>query len=301
MIASPVKSFLVLTLLAVAGCATVPERDLVLENARVVVYAARNDPQVVSYAPEELRVAIVTLGQADDLALHGGSVSEVDRLALAANQRAEFAQRVARTRSAEAALAAQQAAASAQVQADLSRRQAEAAQLQAAAAQRQAEEAQRQAAAIQLQTLPPPVLPPPVVVAIPPDQIADLPALPSSRGLIVTLNDTMFYPGSAELQARGQYTVERLAAFLNTHPERTVAIEGFADTGGYAGRKLSEDRARTVQAALVTLGVDPRRTVARGYGRDYPIASNDTAAGRQMNRRVEIVVSDRGGVIIPRG
>lgn len=302
MIASPAR-FFALTFFVLAGCATVPERDLVLEDARSAVYTARSDPQVVSYAPEELRQAVVTLNQADDLALRGGSVSEVDRLALVANQRAGFAQQVARTRSVEAALAAQQAANSAQLQADLSRRQAEAAQLQAAAAQRQAEEAQRRAAAVQLQTLPPVApLPPGATVGVAREQIADLPALPSPRGLVVTLNDTMFYPRSADLEPRGQYAVQKLATFLTTHPERTVAIEGFADTNDYAARKLSEQRATAVQAALVNLGVDSRRTVARGYGRDYPIASDDTPAARQLNRRVEVVVSDRGGVVIvPRG
>ena len=300
MFARPVKSYLVLILLALAGCATVPERDLVLENARVAVSSARSDPQVISYAPEELRQAVVTLGQADDLALHGGSASEVDRLALAANQRAEFAQRIARTRSAEAALAAQQTANTAQLQADLSRRQAEAAQMQAAAAQRQAEEAQRRAAAIQLQTLPA-VASPPTEAGIAPQRIADLPVLPSARGLVITLNDAMFYPRSADLEPRGQYTVQRLATFLTTHPERTVAIEGFADTNDYADRNLSERRARAVQEALVNLGVDSRRTVARGYGREYPVASNDTPAGREMNRRVEVVISDRGGIVVPRG
>jgi outer membrane protein OmpA-like peptidoglycan-associated protein len=82
-----------------------------------------------------------------------------------------------------------------------------------------------------------------------------------------------------------------------------VAIEGFADASaaGPFDRDLSQQRVLVVQSALVGLGVDPRRTIVRPYGPEYPIASNATAAGRQMNRRVEIVVSDRDGVIAPRG
>jgi outer membrane protein OmpA-like peptidoglycan-associated protein len=298
MIAHPTKSILAVALLAVAGCATVPERDLVLEDARVVVYAARTNPQVVSYAPVELDQAVATLAEADGLALRGDSLNEVHRLALVANQRAALAQNVARTRSAEAALAVQLAARDAQLQADLSRRQADAAQLQAAAAQRQAEDAQRQAAAIQLRAQAPDLS-----AGVLQEQLSDLAALPTSRGLVVTLNDTMFDPGSSELQPGALYTVQKLAVFLTAHPERTVAIEGFTDTSGngYFDQKLSERRALAVQAALVSLGVDSRRTIVRGYGRAYPIASNATAAGRQMNRRVEIVVSDRGGVVTPRG
>jgi len=294
--ARPARLLFALVLLGVAGCVTVPENDAVLQDARVAVAAARSNPQVVTYAPAELDQAVVTLRDADDAAARGGSIAEVHRLATLANQRATLAQDVARTRSAEAALAVQRNAQAAQMQADLSRQQAEAAQIQAANAQRQAEEAQRQAAATQLQAqnlqLNAGLAPP----------LTDLPALPTSRGLVVTLDDTMFEPGSAQLRPSGTYTIQRVAVFLVAHPERGVAIEGFADTSdGYRDRDLSERRAANVQSALAGLGVDSRRMVVRAYGSAYPVASNATAAGRQMNRRVEIVVSDRGSVVVPRG
>jgi len=304
MFANSVKPILALALLVAAGCATVPERDPVIEDARVAVYSARSNPQVTSYAAVELDLAVVTLRDCDDLAARGGSPSEVRRLALLAQQRAALAQDAARTRSAEAALAVQRNAQEARLQADISRRQAESAQLQASAAQRQAEEAQRQAAATQLQAqalqLNNGVVVNSGVVVEP---LADLRALPTSRGLVVTLNDPMFDPGSSQLRPDAMYTVQRLAVYLTTHPERTVAIEGFSDPSGdrYADQRLSEQRALVVQAALISQGVDSRRTIVRGYGRAYPIASNATAAGRQMNRRVEIVVSDGGGIVVPRG
>src|SRR6266545_5024107 len=100
MIARPAKSILALALLAAAGCATFPEHDAALEDARVAVYAAQRNPQVTSYAPGELDQAVVTLRDADNLAARGGSVSEVHRLAFLAQQRAATAQETARLRTA---------------------------------------------------------------------------------------------------------------------------------------------------------------------------------------------------------
>jgi uncharacterized protein YcfJ len=136
-----------LAILAASGCASFPDRDPALDDARLSLDAARRNPQVAIYAPTELAQAATTLRQADDLAASGGRRSEVHELALAANQRAVAAQDVARLRSEQAALVAQRTAADARIQADISQQQAAAAQLQAAAAQRQADQAQSLAAA----------------------------------------------------------------------------------------------------------------------------------------------------------
>jgi len=144
------KSLIALAVLAAAGCATVPERDPMMEDARISVNSAQSNPQVATYAPAELDQAIATLRQAEDLAARGARASDVHQLALLANQRAAVAQEVARARGAEAALAVQRRANEAQLTADMSRRQAEAAQMQAAAAQRQAEDAQRLASSMQV-------------------------------------------------------------------------------------------------------------------------------------------------------
>lgn len=149
MLRNSAKSVLVLAVLAAAGCASVPERDAVMEDARVSVNAARSNPQVASYAPAELDRAVATLRQADDLAARGGRIGEVHQLAMLASQRAALAQEAARTRSEEAALMVQRRANDAQLTANLSRRQAESAQIQATEAQRQAEEAQRLASSMQ--------------------------------------------------------------------------------------------------------------------------------------------------------
>ena len=149
MLRNSAKSILVLALLAAAGCASVPERDVVLEDARMSVNAARSNPQIVTYAPAELDKAVATLRQADDLAASGGRISDVDQLAMLASQRAGLAQEAARARNEEAALMVQRRANDAQLTANMSRRQAEAAQIQAVDAQRQAEDAQRLATSMQ--------------------------------------------------------------------------------------------------------------------------------------------------------
>lgn len=136
-----------LAILAASGCASFPEHDPALDDARISLDAARNNPQVTMYAAPEFDQAAATLHQADDLAASGGRFNDVHQLAVLANQRAANAQNVARLRSEQAALVAQRSATDARIQADVSQRQAAAAQMQAADAQRQADQAQRLAAA----------------------------------------------------------------------------------------------------------------------------------------------------------
>jgi uncharacterized protein YcfJ len=142
------KSILAIAVLAAAGCASVPGRDVVMEDARASVNAARSNPRVVAYAPAELNQAVATLRQADDLAAGGGRTSDVDQLAMLAGQRAGLAQEAARARSDEAAMMDQRRANDAQLTANMSLRQAETAQLQATDARRQAEDAQRVASSM---------------------------------------------------------------------------------------------------------------------------------------------------------
>lgn len=137
---------LALAILAAAGCASFPERDPALDDARLSLDAARRNPQVALYAPGEFQQAAATLREADDLAASGGRYNDVHQLAVLAAHRAAAAEDAARVRSEQAALEAQRTAADARVQADISLRQAQAAQAQAAEAQRRAYEAQRLAA-----------------------------------------------------------------------------------------------------------------------------------------------------------
>jgi len=95
---------------------------------------------------------------------------------------------------------------------------------------------------------------------------------------------------------------QRLADVLKTNPTRKVLVEGFADSTGTSehNQALSERRAIAVRSALLELGVAGERVAIRGYGESMPVAANDTAQNRQLNRRVEIVLSDERGVIAQR-
>jgi outer membrane protein OmpA-like peptidoglycan-associated protein len=302
-------------LLALASCAGVPVHDAALEDSRAYVYAVRSDPNVIAYAPAEIDQAVAMLRRADDVAARGGSLTEVHDLAALARDRATLAQQSARMKVADVAAqaerqqlevaartrdaeAAQRAAREAQMQADSSRKQAITAQQQATTAQRQADSAQQQAAAVQQRAL-----------AGEGgyrglrEQLSDFgPVLLIDRGMVLTLNDINFDRGAATLQPAGQQAVSRLAAYLSAHPELMISVEGFTDNTGnlYRNEQLSERRALAVQSALAASGVDSRRILVRGYGAAYPIASNETVAGRQMNSRVEIVISDHG-YVTPRG
>ena len=84
--------------------------------------------------------------------------------------------------------------------------------------------------------------------------------------------------------------------------QRTVLVEGFTDSTGADAynQTLSTERADAVRVALLAQGIASNRVVSRGYGKANPVGSNDTAAGRQMNRRVEIVLSDDSGRTVAR-
>ena len=124
-------------------------------------------------------------------------------------------------------------------------------------------------------------------------------AVKADRGLVMTLGDVLFDVNQADLKPGGILTVEKLAAFLAEYPGRRVMIEGFTDSTGAAeyNQALSERRALAVRTALLEKGIKSDRIEFRGYGKQYPVASNDTAAGRQLNRRVEIIISDETGAI----
>jgi outer membrane protein OmpA-like peptidoglycan-associated protein len=94
--------------------------------------------------------------------------------------------------------------------------------------------------------------------------------------------------------------LDQLAQFLAEHPDRHVEIDGYTDSVGTDGynQALSQERADSVKSALVTRGIDPSRIVTKGYGKEFAIASNSDAAGRQLNRRVEVVIGGDNGAAV---
>jgi outer membrane protein OmpA-like peptidoglycan-associated protein len=120
----------------------------------------------------------------------------------------------------------------------------------------------------------------------------------TSRGLVISLSDILFDVNKATLKPGAEANVRRIAAILQQYPDKQISVEGHTDaTGSDAyNQKLSEDRAASVRAALVAGGVSPSVITSRGFGKTQPVATNDTPAGRQQNRRVEVVVLGAGKV-----
>ena len=115
----------------------------------------------------------------------------------------------------------------------------------------------------------------------------------TARGLIVNMSDVLFDTGKYTLRPGAREKLARLSGIILSHPGLKIEVEGHTDSvGGDAyNQKLSESRAAAVQQYLVGNGLDPNNVSAKGFGKTMPVASNDTAAGRQQNRRVELVVS----------
>ncbi|MFZ0427257.1 MAG: OmpA family protein [Acidobacteriota bacterium] len=116
----------------------------------------------------------------------------------------------------------------------------------------------------------------------------------SARGLIVNLPDILFDVGKATLKPEANMALAKLAGILLVMPDLNLRIEGHTDSTGSAdfNKKLSLDRARSVFDLMASLGVASSRMETAGYGMEHPVADNSTAAGRQKNRRVEIVVAE---------
>jgi outer membrane protein OmpA-like peptidoglycan-associated protein len=114
----------------------------------------------------------------------------------------------------------------------------------------------------------------------------------TDRGLAVVVGQGLFASGQSSLSARAREEVARIAAVLRQFADNRISVEGHTDSVGseVSNQRLSEQRAESVRAALIAEGVDPGRVDGVGFGQNQPIASNDTAAGRAENRRVEIVI-----------
>lgn len=284
----------------VGACSSVPTTTSLLDQTRSDYRMAQSNPKVASYAPLEMKQAGEAMEQANAAASHNDSAEKVDKLAYLARQKIALTQEVAKQKSAEAEVAsaakerdqirlaqrtneadqAKLAAEKSQLAAQAAQRSTQVAQEEAAAAQRKTQEAQAHAAQLEA-------------------QLADLAAKKTARGIVITLGDVLFGTDMANLNPNGMRTVQKLADVLRQNPQRTVLVEGFTDSTGTAAhnQELSERRATAVRSALLELGVARERVAIRGYGESYPVAANDTAQNRQLNRRVEIILSDESGKI----
>jgi len=130
-------------------------------------------------------------------------------------------------------------------------------------------------------------------------QTAELRGL-QTRGVVLTLDDVSFDKGRSQLKPGAQRSLDQIAAFLSEHAERRVQVEGFTDSLGAKdyNLELAQSRADAVAMAMIQRGIGAERVRATGYGAAFPVAGNNDDGSRQLNRRVEIIVSN-GGQAIP--
>lgn len=262
---------------AMAGCSSTPQVDE-LESARVAVQQVESTPDAGKYAAAEVTAAHDALREAEQL-------KEKKKSSKAIREQAYIAQRHADT-AAQQIARGQAEAETAKAEGDRQRVLLQAREQEAAAARAQAEQTAAQAAAAAEAARRENDL-----LA---QQLRDLQARQTDRGLVLTLGDVLFDTGKSTLKPGAVGTVDRLAEFLRKSPDRAVTIEGHTDSVGTDDYNLalSDARANSVKAALISRGVPPTQVIAMGKGESTPVASNDDSAGRQQNRRVEIIIAN---------
>jgi outer membrane protein OmpA-like peptidoglycan-associated protein len=259
------QTILVATLMSgLVACAT-PEKHPAIEEARTALTSAEHNTKVKQYAPVPLAKAEAQFKQAETLSKEGADDAEIEHQAYLAKQRAAIAIVEGERHAAEKTI---------------EKARAKRDDLRLQVSKRKAKQAAERAESLE-------------------KQIEKLKARKTERGLVLTLSDVLFDFNKAELKPGAYRTVDRLADFLKKNEKRHILIEGFTDSKGSEAynQRLSERRANTVREALLQRRISASRIRLRGYGEAYPVATNDTPAGRAQNRRVEIIVSDRDGEI----
>lgn len=259
-----------------SGCAS-KKKYPPLERARAAYIAAESNPDVKANAP----IAFYEAGKALENAEIAGDPEEKRHLSYLAEKNAEIAVTLAEQKKAEKEITVLKWE---EERAILESRRAEAigsktrsAREAAEAKALEAQESLDRAAKLE-------------------SELADLKAVKTDRGMVLTLDDVMFASGKAELASDAGQTIDNLAALLDNYPDRNVMIEGHTDSTGSAelNLDLSERRAQSVKIALLEKGISFDRIGAVGFGEDKPIADNETPEGRKQNRRVEIVILNKG-------
>ena len=286
-----------------AGCASAEKERAAqaqLEKARMAYQQAQADPNVQKYAASRLAEAQKAVQGAE----HAKDPNDMQELSYVAERKAQIATLAGATGKAEqdAQLLGKETSAivmqkrerelkAARLDAEQARAAAEARARDAEAKAREADQARAQAvtavAAREAEQAKTTALT---------KELADLKAKQTDLGIVLTVGDVLFASGKADIAPGAQRHIDKLAEFLNKNPNRNLLIEGHTDNTGGADLniKLSQQRAEAVRDLLVSRGVSPQRITTRGYGPKYPLVSNDSAAGRQQNRRIDVLVLNEG-------
>jgi OmpA-OmpF porin, OOP family len=251
-------------IMSAVGCSTMGPTPA-LEQARLSYTQAQQNPQIATNAPVAWREAERALQNAERAWKADEEPEEVQHLAYMAERKVEIARASAQQKEAEAEVQ--------RLGEERDRMLLESRSREAQQAQQTAQTATARATKLE-------------------QELRELQARETERGLELTLGDVLFEVNQANLRPGAMRNLYQLAEFLKQNPTRSVLIEGHTDSAGSetTNLELSRRRAEAVREFLITNGVSPDRLTARGQGETYPIASNNTTAGRQQNRRVEVVV-----------
>ena len=319
---TPTKIFLSLALItavvySAAGCAlpTPPA----LTQARITVEQAERDPELTGNAPVALYEAQQSLRSAEDAWQRNQDEEEARHLAYLTERRVDIARaRAARSasqkeikllneeRQAVIIESRELEIARRQQEAQVSLRQARESQARAEAAKIEASERAREAALAQQSAA---KMRAEAELARKEAQQAGVTAKEleeqlkalqakvkdTERGMVLTLGDVLFEFDMAELKAGALRNLYPLVSFLKENSSQTVKIEGHTDSVGSNSYNLdlSRRRAEAVARFLTENDIAPQRVQAQGMGKAYPVAANDSAQGRQLNRRVEIIFPNK--------
>lgn len=251
----------------ISGCAQFANTSPELEIAQDLYHQINRDPAVLQAAPKDVVRAAETLARAERLSSYWGSAKEVAHFAYLSQVYSKIAQE-------QAALAG-----AAQQQAKV-RQQIDNLQLTLREAKLLSPQQRKQWAQ---------------------EQLLNLNASETERGLVITLGDVFFTTESSRLNAQASRTILKLAHFLQLYPKRVIRIEGYTDSFGKTefNLELSRQRAQSVADILLDLGIEPNRISVTGYGEAFPLADNASNRGRAQNRRVEVVFSNQQGQLSP--
>jgi len=278
-----------LLLLFVAGCGPSQKEMMAkdqMDRAKKAYAEAKANPNVEAYAPMELQEA----GKAVQEAEKAKETEDILQLGYIAERKTQFALTIADGKVAERdidklnvekaemnakkqTLEAERARVAAAAETEKAAKAKSAAEMEAAKA------AKAKAESDQLMK-----------------ELASLKAQQTERGIVLTIGDVLFATGKADLSANADKSVAKLAEFLKKNPNRNVLIEGHTDSVGKddSNLALSQKRADSVKAKLVADGIEAGRITTVGYGKKFPVASNDTKAGKAQNRRVDVVILNEG-------
>ena len=282
----------------IVGCSGLPEQVEPLEQARADISKLEQDPLANQAASSDLAAARDALQQADNAYRDKEELEVIEHYAYLAQRHADVGeQRIEEAHAKETVAqgelernrvllqSREREAARLEEQNRIAQSRNQEAEQRNLALASQAEAAQRQAAdasnrAQQLES-----------------ELSNLQAKQTERGLVLTLGDVLFDTAQATLKPGAASTMDRLAEFMRDNGGRQVKVEGHTDARGDETYNigLSERRATAVREALLERGIEAQRIRTIGLGEGYPVASNDTQAGMQQNRRVEIVISDEQG------